>query len=119
LASVNFNVLRNPQLASFSDFIFGKGLGYTIGIIIPIIPVIYQFASHQKEDHLRRLEDQADWVKKYYKYVIDLSSSSLNLHSIFEGANNRFEYKGADYYDPYEILYYIIQYTKSLREFLA
>ena len=44
--------MTNPWVSSFTNFIFGKGLVFTIGIIASIVPIIYQLASEETNERL-------------------------------------------------------------------
>ena len=114
LVSMSFSVLINPWISSFTNFIFGKGLVFTIGIIASIVPIIYQLASEETNERNTRLQNKAKWMIDNQQSYINLWSASNSIYLKFQdGKTKQFVYRKVD---PNEILYDIIYFYK---EFLA
>ncbi|MFZ0326121.1 MAG: hypothetical protein WBP64_01745 [Nitrososphaeraceae archaeon] len=115
LVSLSFSVLTNPWVSSFTNFIFGKGLVFTIGIIASIVPIIYQLASEETNERNTRLQNKAKWMIDNLQSFIDLWTDSKSIYSKFEDQKTKqFVYRKVD---PNEILYDIIYFYKDFLVF--
>jgi hypothetical protein len=115
LTSVQFKVLPNPLITSFINFVFGKGLAFTIGGFVLIVPIIYQYLSQQSNDRGRRLESKATWMVDNMKNYIDLYSNGKTICSRFENESS-FQFIHNEV-DPSEVLFDLIYFYKEILTF--
>lgn len=115
LISGSFRTLSSPFLSSFTNFIFGAGLGITIGVIGTIVTLVYQIVSQNNQDRSRRLDDKAKWMIDNTKYYMALLADSSSICSAFKPQRKlNPTYKAVNVHN---ILFYTIKFYEDYQEF--
>jgi hypothetical protein len=109
LISSSFSVLASPFLSSFSNFIFGNGIGLTIGVVGTVATMAYQIVSQHNQDRARRLDEKAKWMLENTKYYMALFGNSSSIC-------NAFLPKGKTQPDTKDVLFYT---TKFYSDYLV
>jgi len=115
LISGSFLVLANAFLSSFSNFVFGTGLGITIGVIGTIVTLGYQIVSQHNQDRARRLDDKAKWMIDNTKYYMALYANSTSICYSFKP--QRKPNPNYESMNVRNILYYTVQFYSDFEEF--
>ena len=83
LASISFLVVSDPLISSMSEFVLGKGIAISFGLIAGIVTIIYQALSQRNQDILRRDEKKAGWMLDNMKHYNLLSEKSWKVCKAF------------------------------------
>lgn len=115
LISGSFRTLSSPFLSSFTNFIFGAGLGITIGVIGTLVTLVYQIVSQNNQDRSRRLNDKASWMIDNTKYYMALHADSSSICLAFKPQRKlNPSYKVVN---AHNILFYTIKFYEDYQEF--
>jgi len=115
LISSHFQVLVNPSLSLFTNFVFGSGLAITIGLIGTMVTMAYQVVSQHNQDRGRRLDERAKWMLDNSKTYFTLYGDSLGVCSAFIPIGS----KKPNYtkFNTRDILFSIIRFYHDYGEF--
>jgi len=115
LISGSFGASVIPFLSSFGSFIFGNGIGLTIGVIGTIVTIAYQVVSQHNQDRSRRLDDRAKWMLENTKYYIALYGDSSSVCSAFVPKGETQPDYGK--FDAKDVLFYTMKFYSDYLEF--
>ena len=74
--------MTNPFLSSLSDFVLGKGVAISFGLVAAMATVLYQARSQRSQDILRRNEKKLNWMLDNMKYQNTNSDENIGTHEI-------------------------------------
>lgn len=120
--SATFEVLSYPPyISSLFSFLIKDGQTLTIGLIISLTTVIYQYLTSKNDERRRIVKDKADWMRDKGSEYSRLYSACSSVHEYFQarriGNNYQVSFNNLNEYKAKRLFYDIIDFYRSYIHF--
>jgi len=72
------------QYITILKFLFGRGLGFFIGVIGPLITILLERGIKIRDNNIQKLEQKSNWLISNGKYYMNVVASGLEIITFFE-----------------------------------